>query len=419
MDYSNRIKHIKERVASINYPIPVVNEVSWANGLGIIRGLGCKGIKSLALSHRPWALGFFSRYSIPLLCPNPAESEEKFVEFLIELGKVIPQKGVFFITNDTYLRAISKNEQTLKEYYDFPFPKWEVMEKVMDKRFQYEKAKELGIAVPKTFYLSKPDEIDKVVSKVQFPVILKPQSGKSFYEKFKKQVFVVNNLREAKEKYIVCKEYKPMLQEIVPGSDDLCYSLGTYVDKNGQVLGIFTGRKLRQITSGFGIASAAESVIEPYIVKKGIELLQSMNFYGVSEVEFKRDPRDNEFKFIEINPRFWMEHGLATACGVNLSYMYYQDAIGNKVQKGEQKVAGKKWFLFLIDIAVTLKEILKRKYSFKKWLSSLSLNSVGGIFNFKDPLPGLMCPYGMMMKVKEVTNSGCKLVSEILKGIDI
>ena len=43
--------------------------------------------------------------------------------------------------------------------------------------------------------------------------------------------------------------------------------------------------------------------------------LRAVGFHGISQVEFKRDPRDGVYKLMEINPRLWQWHGLAAACG--------------------------------------------------------------------------------------------------------
>ena len=46
-------------------PAAVVVEVGWVNGLGAIRSLGRMACRVLAVDHRPYALGFKSRYATP------------------------------------------------------------------------------------------------------------------------------------------------------------------------------------------------------------------------------------------------------------------------------------------------------------------------------------------------------------------
>ena len=59
-------------------PAALVIDVGWVNGLAAIRSLGRAGVPVLALDHRAGALGFRSRYALPVRTPDPAEDEEAF-----------------------------------------------------------------------------------------------------------------------------------------------------------------------------------------------------------------------------------------------------------------------------------------------------------------------------------------------------
>ena len=40
---------------------------------------------------------------------------------------------------------------------------------------------------------------------------------------------------------------------------------------------------------------------EPEVEPLGFRLLKSMGYHGIASVEFKRDPRDGQFKLMEVN----------------------------------------------------------------------------------------------------------------------
>ena len=107
--------------------------------------------------------------------------------------------------------------------------------------------------------------------------------------------------------------FEPMVQELIPGGDDELYTVGSYIDAAGTVLGLFSGRKLRQSPPGIGTCRVGEAVWVQEAVDAALRLLRAFNFQGVSQVEFKRDPRDGRFKLMEVNPRLWLWHGLAAA----------------------------------------------------------------------------------------------------------
>jgi len=54
-----------------------------------------------------------------------------------------------------------------------------------------------------------------------------------------------------------------------------------------------------------GPSTVAESIYDEELKRQGLLLLEALNWHGVAMVEFKKDSRDNEFKLMEINPKFW------------------------------------------------------------------------------------------------------------------
>ena len=57
---------IKDRIAGAVRPAAIVVDVGWVNGLAAIRSLGRAGMPVIAVDHRESALGFRSRYAVPI-----------------------------------------------------------------------------------------------------------------------------------------------------------------------------------------------------------------------------------------------------------------------------------------------------------------------------------------------------------------
>ena len=51
-----------------------------------------------------------------------------------------------------------------------------------------------------------------------------------------------------------------MVQESIPGGDEELYTVGSYIAADGAVLGLFSGRKLRQSPPGIGTCRVGEAV---------------------------------------------------------------------------------------------------------------------------------------------------------------
>jgi D-aspartate ligase len=305
-----------------------VVDVGWVNGLAAIRSLGRAGVRVLAVDHRPSALGFRSKYAEPLLSPDPFEDERRFVDFVRALGEV-----VVFPTHDDSLNAIARYADDLQVLT--PFPGWDVLEHVLSKRTQLERAQAAGVDVP------TPDP-------GTFPVVVKPDRGVEFKRRYRRQAFRCETPAELDDALAKTEEFGAIVQEFVPGGDDSLYTVGSYLDREGKPLGIFCGRKLRQTPPGIGTCRVGEALWVPEIVDSALRLLREVGFHGISQVEFKRDARDGRFKLMEINARLWQWHGLAAACGVDIPRLAYADLTGAEPPRAEMNGGRKRWAITLL-----------------------------------------------------------------------
>jgi predicted ATP-grasp superfamily ATP-dependent carboligase len=139
-----------------------------------------------------------------------------------------------------------------------------------------------------------------------------------------------------------------MVQELVPGGDDTLYTVGSYLAQDGRALGVFCGRKLRQTPPGIGTCRVGEAVWVDEVVHAALRLLRAFGYFGLSQVEFKRDARDGRYRLMEINPRLWQWHGLAAACGVDLPSIAYADLVGDPPPDASMDGFGKRWAITLL-----------------------------------------------------------------------
>jgi D-aspartate ligase len=323
----------------------VVVDVGWVNGLAAIRSLGRAGARVLALDHRRGALGFRSRYAEPVLTPDP-QDEEAFVSFLAGLELDAP--APLFATHDEPLNAIARAAGRLGERFLYPFPRWELLSRIQDKRSQLEAAEAAGIPVPRTAHPGSAGEARIAAEELGWPVLVKPSSTEGFKRRFGKQAFRCETGAEVERAYRDAEPYTPMIQEVVPGGDGELYTLGSYLARGGEPLGVFCGRKLRQTPAGVGTCRVGEAIWVEEVVEQGLMLLRALDFHGLSQVEFKRDARDGSFRLMEVNPRLWQWHGLASACGVDLPVIAYRDLTGERLEPVSANGSRKRWAITLL-----------------------------------------------------------------------
>jgi predicted ATP-grasp superfamily ATP-dependent carboligase len=335
-----RIGAVKRPIGDRTIPAAVI-DVGWVNGLAAIRSLGRAGVRVLAVDHRPSALGFRSRYAEPFVCPDPRTDETRFVAFIRALDEV-----VVFPTHDEALNAIARHLGDLRVLA--PFPAWDLLERVQSKRSQLEQAEAEGIDTPRTRFPDSAREARKTAEELGLPALVKPEHPVGFKQRFRRQAFRCDSLREVEDGYARAEEFAPMVQEFVPGGDDTLYTVGSYLARDGRPLGVFCGRKLRQTPRGIGTCRVGEALWVDEVVDAALRLLRAYGYFGLSQVEFKQDARDGRFKLMEINPRLWQWHGLAAACGVDLPRIAYADLVGDAPPDASMDGFGKRWAITLL-----------------------------------------------------------------------
>ena len=126
-----------------------------------------------------------------------------------------------------------------------------------------------------------------------------------------------------------------MVQEVIPGGDEELYSLGSYLAADGEALGLFCGRKLRQTPPGVGTCRVGEAVWVEEVVRAGADAAARARASTGSRRSSSSATRGTgSFKLMEVNPRLWQWHGLASACGVDLPRIAYEDLTGERPGAG-------------------------------------------------------------------------------------
>jgi len=319
---------------------PVVAVVFFAetyNALAIIRALGRKGIPVYALGSEADSIGFYSRYtSQRLVQPDPVKDPQGFLKVLNELGRQLQRDGktaVLVPTGDRIVDILSKHRAALPDSLNAHLPPPEVVEQCLDKLAQYRLAKEIGVPFPKTYLETEAAQIRRDLDQggVVFPLLAKARQPLRQYELNRKYRRTVLNDRQQLDTFFAEAArdgIRFLVQEIIPGGDEQLYTLGSAMNRSGEFLAIFTGRKLRQKPPGFGICRVGECKYVEEIIRAGGKLLKALGFFGTSQVEFKYDHRDGQYKLMEVNPRSWSWIGLPVAMGINLPFATFCDSLG-------------------------------------------------------------------------------------------
>jgi predicted ATP-grasp superfamily ATP-dependent carboligase len=371
-------------------PAGLVLECSYVNGLSAIRSLARLGVPVVALDHRRHALGLRSRLAVPVVCPSPRDDPEGFTELLADVCDALPAGSVAFPTHDEYLVAVNR---AAPPSLALPFGPPELIEQVQAKRFQYAAAERAGVGLPATYYPADEAAARKVAAALRYPAVMKPSEGAGFKHRNGVPLIEADTPEALLAAYRVGAEFGPMLQEKVPGGDTCLWTVGSYIGRDGEALGVFCGRKLLQAPAGVGTCRVGEARWDDEAVADALRLLGELGFHGISQVEYKRDPRDGTLRLMEVNARLWQWHSLAAACGVDLVAVAYRDATGERVERLTSRGRRSRRWVALVR---HLRESRRERLGIRRTLAPLRPPVTEPVFSLRDPMPGLHQVWGAL-----------------------
>jgi D-aspartate ligase len=313
----------------------VVVGVGSVGALATIRSLGRLGARVIAVHQTSKAIGFRSRFADEWLSPDPRADETGFIESLVALGKSLAGPVPIFAIADPHLDAMARHHEALKAHFLFPYSDGESIQRLRDKGFQAERAAAAGIPAPRTMLAS--------AEEVTFPVIVKSSDSALFVERFGVKGVRCDTPEELGSVLGRAHSLSPVVQEWIPGDDEDLYLVGAYLSQGGQALGIVSCRKLQQAPRHIGTIRVGEAFPMPEVEELALAFLRAAKCYGPSDVEFKRDARDGQLKFIEANPRLVQWQGLAAAAGIDIAAIAYRDLIGSPAKPARQTEKRKRW----------------------------------------------------------------------------
>jgi D-aspartate ligase len=360
-----------------------VLECSYVNGLSAIRSLAAMGVPVIAMDHRRQALGLRSRLAAPIVCPHPHERPDEFAALLTEICGALPHGAVAFPTHDEYLVAVNRAAPTSLR---LPFGPRELIDPIQAKRFQYDAAERAGVLFPATFHPVDEAAAAQGAEALRYPAVMKPSEGAGFKRRHGVPLVVAATPDELLAAYRLGAGFAPMLQEQIPGGDDCLWTVGSYVDTGGAVPGIFCGRKLLQAPAGVGTCRVGIAEWDDEAVDGARRLLHALGFHGISQVEYKRDPRDGTLRLMEVNARLWQWHSLAAACGVDLVQMAYRDAVGEPVAARTSRGAGRRRWVALVR---HVRESRRERLGLRRTLAPLRPPFSEPVFSLRDPMPAV------------------------------
>ena len=296
------------------------------NGLATARSLGRRGVAVHVVSVRGSAqIASASRY-----CASHTEIPDvaALCAALGELGRRLRPRPVLYVDNDAMITLLSPHAATLEGSFHVVDPLGDAL-RLTDKAFQLRTAQAAGIAVPRTWFPASWAELDDIGRQTTKRLIAKPSPGRLAAgpsPRFKVLVCASAGALAVQLREHASLPEQVLVQEYIEGDDAQIHAGLCYRSEEGRCF-VLSVKKLRQTQPGAGVMAVGQVVDTPQVRDMTSRLAAALELRGVLCTEFKLDPSDGKFYFIEWNPRPAYFQSLGWKAGFDLAYLAYCDRV--------------------------------------------------------------------------------------------
>ncbi len=297
------------------------------------------GVKSMAIGRA--RLDETADSSIVEVRVYPSFDDPKFiVDTLLGLPAEFPGRKLLLIpTIEFYTNVVSDNRDLLDQYFEIPVPRKELVDRLISKTDFYRTCNELGISYPATVIVD-PETAEDVVfagSLPEFPLIVKPADTDTYQRvQFpgKKKVYRAESLEELRGilSTIYASEYQEdiVLQEFLPGREEVMLIANSYSDQSGRVSALSIGQiVVTELNPGLiGNQNAIVSIDDPELAQQLTQFLESLGYTGLANFDLM--VRGGEVMVLEVNVRAGASNFFTVPAGANLAEHCIEDLIYNR-----------------------------------------------------------------------------------------
>jgi D-aspartate ligase len=364
-----------ERTAGGFPGTPVLTFPSQAHGpLGITRSLGRLGVPVYNADFDAVVPSFFSAYSqgkFRLRCGY--DTPLRLAEALLACAHVIGQRCILIPTNDDATLFVAEQAGSLRESFIFPERSPELVHSLCSKKLMYFLARKHQVPTPETSFPQCRRDVSEFTEQATFPIMLKAIDGSRLSQRTGRKMFIVRTKSELLETYDRVEDATApnlMLQEYIPGGDDVVWMFNGYFDRDSECSLSFTGKKIRQCPVHTGATSLGICLKNAAIEQLTRRFMREIGYRGILDIGFRFDARDGLYKVLDINPRIGATFRLFVGeRGMDVARALYYDLTGGPVQP-DDAAEGRKWIAEDLDFVSSVCYLRERSMSLRQWWTS-------------------------------------------------
>lgn len=333
--------------------------------------------------------GFSSKIIKSIKVPSPNENEKNWLEFVLEWMDSSGLSFVLIPTTDEFVQLCAKYFSELSKYCLALIPDYKIIETILERDRQFNSAVNCGLNVP-SFIIGNKLLPSILKSGLRYPLAIKPINVTDWKQKINKKGFVIKTEQELHEviNQLDSKHVRYLVQNVIEGDNTFNFEVNSLYLPDGRLIQHVI-RKIRQYPDGFGTATCIEPVSNPYLEELAATYIRHLNIAGFSNIEFKLNPDDNKYYYIETNTRVWLQVNFSSKLGVNFPVLYYNFMIGKEINNNNSVTKQGKWVDFLPDLLFWKKYHKNYNLTFLKFILSWFPVISTCLFSIADPIPFL------------------------------
>lgn len=315
--------------------------------LAAARELGSAGIRVFVGGPRRGPAGK-SRFVTFLHMPDLYESTREWADAACAWASLQPQPPVMFASEDAALLAAEKHHDELVRYFVKPYPGPGIIDRIIDKRRLYEAAERAGIPVPQSREIHAASEAAGIKAngwlvKPALRYRLNSHGGIETFRKATGATKAIGGNPEVASGEVLAGGFPAILQEAVPGGFENLVTIALTLGRDGRLRDFFAACKQHEYPEPFGDGLIVRLQQDPGLLPSCVRLLTEVGYWGVCDIEFKRDPVSGQYKLLDANPRAWLWLTLGSCSGHPLLLLAYNEATGCKVRPGTATTGTRTW----------------------------------------------------------------------------
>jgi predicted ATP-grasp superfamily ATP-dependent carboligase len=264
---------------------------------------------------------------------------------------------------DVTTHAVALNQERIRQHAAVAVPPLDAFELVADKQRLLERAVACGIPIPITTPVGGRAELEEVLGRVSYPVVVKPARSRvrtpgGWLRTSVHYAASQAELRRLFDQTHYLGAHPSLLQERIEGP-----GVGVFVlFDRGRAVAAFAHKRLRERPPSGGVSVLRESVpLDASLKAQAERLLGPLGWHGVAMLEYKRDARTGWCFLMEVNGRFWGSLQLAVDAGIDFPYLAWQLALGQRLHDAPAYKVGIKSRWLLGDLDHLLLRLFKRE----------------------------------------------------------